>query len=82
MAGCLFVGDMSVCCRESHLQELFQEYGKVVRIEIKKCSEAFKFQGYGFVTMSTLEEAENAISGLNGLLYKGRKLRLRIIIFH
>jgi RNA recognition motif-containing protein len=75
MAGTLFVGDMSICCREIHIRELFEEYGKVIRTEIKKNQEAFKFQGYGFVTMATVAEAENAMRNLNGLMVLGRKLR-------
>jgi nucleolin len=75
MAGCLFVGDMSVCCRESHLLELFQEYGTVLKTEVRKNKEEFKFQGYGFVTMSSLEEAQAAMNGLNGLMVLGRKLK-------
>jgi RNA recognition motif-containing protein len=69
MTGCLFVGGTSIFCRESHLHDIFQKYGKVVRAEIKKCQEEFKFQGYGFVTMETVEEAENAMNGLNGYLF-------------
>eukprot|EP01034_Spumella_vulgaris_P042712 gene42712-52987_t len=63
-AHCLFVGDMSVCLREKQLTDLFGQFGKVLHIEVRKSKEEFKFQGYGFVTMSTLEEAQNAMSGI------------------
>eukprot|EP01034_Spumella_vulgaris_P026450 gene26449-33029_t len=59
---------MSVCLREKQLTDLFQQFGKVLHIEVRKSKEEFKFQGYGFVTMSTLEEAQSAMAGLNGLM--------------
>lgn len=73
--GCLFIGDLSVICMESHLTNLFQDYGRVLRSEIKQGLKAFKFLGYGFITMSTAEEANNAMESLNGVRFLGRKLR-------
>jgi RNA recognition motif-containing protein len=55
--------------------ELFKDYGTVLKAEVRKNKELFKFQGYGFVTMSTNAEAESAMNGLNGLMVLGRKLR-------
>eukprot|EP01034_Spumella_vulgaris_P034481 gene34481-42526_t len=59
---------MSICLREKQLSELFQQFGKVLHIEVRKSKEEFKFQGYGFATMSLREEAQNAMNGLNGLM--------------
>ncbi len=65
-----FIDGSSIFCRESHLQNLFQKYGKVVREEIKNNQQSkCKFQGYGFITMETVEEAENAMNGLNGFMF-------------
>lgn len=72
---CLFVGDMSICLRENHLLEIFSKFGKVLTIEVRKNQEEYKFQGYGFVTMSTMKEAQDAFDGLNGLMVMGRKLK-------
>ncbi len=74
-AHCLFVGDMSICLREKQLTDLFEQFGKVLHTEVRKSKEEFKFHGYGFVTMSTPEEAQSAMDGLNGLMVSGRKLR-------
>jgi RNA recognition motif-containing protein len=73
--GSLFVGDLSVCCRESHLLELFEVYGLVLKTEVKVGIKPFKFLGYGFVTMSTFEEAEIAMRSLDGVLVLGRRMR-------
>jgi RNA recognition motif-containing protein len=74
MTGCFFIDGSSIFCRESHLQNLFQKYGQVVRDEIKnkiknKSQQSFKYQGYGFIAMETVEEAENAMNGLNGFMF-------------
>lgn len=74
-SGCLFVGDLSVCCREHHLRELFQEFGQVLKTEIKQGQKAFKLLGYGFVTLPSYVEAEAAMNSLNGKLVLGRRLR-------
>ncbi len=75
-AHCLFIGDISVCLHEKHLSEIFQQFGKVLHIEVRKSKgDKYKLQGYGFVTMSTLEEAQNALQNLNNMMICGRKLR-------
>ncbi len=74
--GCLFVGDLSVCCRESQLKEIFEAYGQVLKTEIKQGQKAFKLLGYGFVTLPSMEEAENAMIALNGKMVLGRRMRL------
>jgi RNA recognition motif-containing protein len=79
--GCMFVGDLSVCCRESHLRDLFSQFGKVLKTEIKQGQKPFKFLGYGFITLPTMEEAEVAMRNLNGFLLLGRKLRFVIALF-
>lgn len=73
----VFVGDLSVICLENHLNELFGDYGKVLKSEIKQGVKAFKFLSYGFVTMETVQQANYALESLNGVLLLGRKLRCK-----
>ena len=78
---CLFVGDLSICVSEQILLELFQAFGRVEHVEIKKGRKAFKLLEYGFVEFYTVEEAQNAMNHLDGKLIFGRKLRLILLIF-
>jgi hypothetical protein len=72
---CLRISDISICCNENHLLELFQESGTVVGAVIKRTQEGKQFLRHGFVTLATLGEAENGIAKLNGLMVLGRKIR-------
>lgn len=74
----LFVGDLSSVCTEAHIRDLFESNGFHV-IEIKmmgKKSSSSSFD-YGFVQLSSLEQAEEAMNLLNGTFLCGRNLRIR-----
>jgi len=70
----LFVGNLSFDATEDSLRTLFSEAGTVetVTIIIDKMSNRSK--GFGFVEMSTEEEAQKAIAELNGKEVDGRAL--------
>ncbi len=73
--GCLHIYNLSVCCSESHLAELFYSFGTVIEVVIKHCQEGRQFPRYGMVTLSSILEAENGMEKLNGLMVLGRKIR-------
>jgi len=62
----LFVGHLPDGCTNEDLQALFEKYGVV-----KECDVITK---YGFVHMSTSEEAEDAIKALNNYNFRGSSL--------
>lgn len=62
----LFVGHLPDGCSNQDLQSLFEKYGTV-----KECDVINK---YGFVHMSTPEEAEDAIKALNNCEFQGSSL--------
>ena len=66
----LFVGNLSYSVTSEALTELFSEYGEVKEAKI------IEGKGFGFVEMSTLEEANNAKEALNGKDYSGRTLNV------
>jgi RNA recognition motif-containing protein len=74
----LFVGGLPWEATSSELQELFTkaEVGTVVSAEVKVDRMSGKSRGYGFVEMSTDEEAAEAIKMLNGTELGGRQIKV------
>lgn len=73
----LFVGDLGRFCREDELLELFSNYGHVLNVIIKKSKRDGNSLGYGFVKMSTLDEAKLAMEKLDGVILSGRPIKIR-----
>jgi cold-inducible RNA-binding protein len=72
MAKKLFVGGISWDSTEASLTEFFSQAGKVVSANIISDRYTGKSKGFGFVEMETEEEAQVAISKLNGQNLDGR----------
>ena len=72
----LYVGSLPYAATELDLKEIFEAYGRVVYVRILKNSETQLSRGFGFVEMSTTEEAQNAISSLDGREVDGRQIKV------
>ncbi len=72
----LYVGNLSFNTSSSQLQDLFAAIGTVESATIVEDRETGRSRGFGFVEMATKEEAENAISELNGKEVDGRELKV------
>jgi RNA recognition motif-containing protein len=70
----LFVGNLSFQATEEDLRELFQQAGTVESVRIVTDQFTGRPRGFGFVEMSTKEEASKAIEMLNGRLFRDRNL--------
>ncbi len=66
----LYVGNISYSVGNEQLRELFAQYGEVGEVRV------IEGKGFGFVEMSTKEEAEKAKQALNGTEFAGRSLRI------
>lgn len=62
----IFVSNVSFKMRENHLREIFEKFGEVSSVKIVKDRDTGKSKGFGFVEMPNDDEAQNAISSLNG----------------
>jgi RNA recognition motif-containing protein len=69
----LFVGNLNFDVKDVELEEFFKTAGKVFTAEIVRFFDK-KSKGFGFVEMSTDEEAKSAIEKLNGSEFRGRKI--------
>ena len=74
MATKLYVGNLSYQTTTSDLSRVFGEYGTVASAQVMSDRETGQSRGFGFVEMSSDEEANNAIAGLNGKDLDGRSL--------
>ncbi|MBT3456341.1 RNA-binding protein [bacterium] len=70
----LYVGSLSYSLTEEELKEVFAEFGQVETVKIIIDAFSGSSKGFGFVEMSTEEEANSAIEGLNGKEVGGRTL--------
>ena len=74
----LFVGNLSFNTTENDLQDTFAAFGTVLEANLMTDRDTGRARGFGFVTMSTPEEAEAAINGLNGKQIDGRALTVNV----
>lgn len=75
----LFVGNLPYTTTEDSLRELFSSDGRnVSRVTIVTDRDTGRSRGFAFVEMATDEEAQSAVSALNGAELDGRPLRVDI----
>lgn len=74
----LFVGNLSFNVTENDLQDAFAAHGTVVETNLMMDRFSGRPRGFGFVTMSTPEEAQAAITALNGSSIDGRALTVNV----
>ncbi len=78
MSNKLFVGNLSFNTTENDLQDAFAAFGTVTEANLMMDRSTNRPRGFGFVTMSTDEEAQKAIAGLNGKAIDGRSLTVNV----
>ena len=66
----LYVGNFSYSTTDEQLEKLFAEYGTVVSASV------IGNKGFGFVEMSSAEEAEKAKDALDGTEFDGRSIKV------
>ena len=76
MAKKLYVGNLSYNTTEDGLRNLFSGFGSVTSAKIIFDRETGNSKGFGFIEMSTDDEAAAAITGTNGRELEGRQLRV------
>ena len=77
MSNKLFVGNLSFDTTENDLQDAFAAFGSVTETNLMMDRMTNRPRGFGFVTMSSAEEAQKAIDGLNGKDLGGRALTVK-----
>lgn len=73
----LFVGSLSYNVTDDQLQQLFAEVGTVVSAKVIIDRATNRSKGFGFVEMSTEDEAKKALS-LDGRELDGRTIAVKV----
>ena len=74
MAKKLYVGNLSYDTNNGSLEQMFAAFGSVQSAQIVTDRDTGRSKGFGFVEMSSDQEAQAAITGLNGKEVGGRAL--------
>ena len=74
----LFVGNLSFNTTENDLQDAFAAFGTVTEANLMVDRMTSRPRGFGFVTMSSDEEAQKAVEAMNGKELDGRSLTVNI----
>lgn len=74
----MYVGNLPWQVDNARLVQLFSEHGKVVDARVVFDRETGRSRGFGFVTMSSEEELNDAIAALDGQSLDGRAIRVNI----
>jgi hypothetical protein len=72
----IFVGNLSFAATETDVRNLFEGFGEVAAVRILMEKKGVKSRGFGFVDMPVDQQAQEAISALNGKEFMGRPLNL------
>ena len=78
MSNKLFVGNLSFNTTENDLQDAFAAFGTVTETNLMMDRTTNRPRGFGFVTMSSADEAQKAIAGMNGKDVDGRALTVNV----
>jgi len=70
----IYVGNISFNASEDDLKDLFSQYGDVESARIITDAQTGRNRGFGFVEMSSKEDAQKAITALNGSAFMERTL--------
>jgi len=72
----IYVGNLPRETSEEELRQAFEAFGSVASASIIKDKFSGQSRGFGFVEMPSKEEAQAAITGLNGKTFMGRNLNV------
>lgn len=70
----IYIGNLSYDATNEDLQNVFDAYGEVTSARVISDRTTGKSRGFGFVEMPSMVSARAAISGLNGMMMKGRAI--------
>ncbi|OVA17627.1 RNA recognition motif domain [Macleaya cordata] len=74
----IYVGNLPWQVDDARLEQVFSEHGKVVDARVVFDRETGRSRGFGFVTMATETEVNDAIAALDGQSLDGRSIRVNV----
>ncbi|MBS1196096.1 MAG: hypothetical protein H6R33_816 [Actinobacteria bacterium] len=70
----IYVGNLSFSTDSAALRSLFTPHGEVTSADVVQDRDSGRSRGFGFVEMASAEEAQKAITALDGKNVDGRQL--------
>lgn len=74
----IYVGNLTFDTTSADLERMFGEHGEVTKSQVITDRDSGRSRGFGFVEMANSEEAQAAISALNGHNVDGRSLTVNL----
>lgn len=72
----MYVSNLGFRVSDGDLRKLFETFGEVSSAKVITDRETGRSRGFGFVEMNSSEEAEKAMSSLNGKEVEGRAINV------
>lgn len=72
----IYVGNLPFTVTEDELKNMFSEFGEIASANIINDRYSGQSKGFGFVEMTSQEEAEKAINALNNSDVQGRSIKV------
>ncbi|TXG72643.1 hypothetical protein EZV62_001222 [Acer yangbiense] len=76
MSAKLFVGGLSYATDDQSLKEAFSSFGEVVDAKVISDRDSGRSRGFGFVSFSSEDSAQSAMSAMDGQELNGRSIRV------
>jgi len=73
----IYVGNLNIGITGDDIREAFEKFGEVSSVSIVTDKESGELKEFGYVVMPNQNEADNAISSMNGKELKGCKLDVK-----
>ncbi|KAF7350436.1 RNA-binding domain-containing protein [Mycena venus] len=78
MSSKLYIGNLSYNTNDDSLRNCFASFGNITDSIVMKDRETGRSRGFGFVTYSTDDEAQQAIDRMNDQDLDGRRVRVNL----
>ncbi len=74
----LYIGNLSYELNEEQIKKMFSEFGEVTSVNVITDKYTGRSKGFGFVEMTNDDEAQAAISALNGKTINNRDITVNV----
>ena len=78
MSNKLFIGGLAWATDDHSLRTAFEQFGTVTDAKVITDRETGRSRGFGFVTLSSSDEAQRAIAEMDGKELDGRAVRVNV----
>ena len=74
----IYIGNVSYNTTEDQIRQAFENFGETTSVNMITDRDSGRPKGFGFVEMTSDEEGQAAIDGLNGTDFDGRTIKVNV----